>query len=169
MDLVHCATKKGQSINTLQCMHLYYQMTLTDKSCICYTCYKRCERNKTNKLKRDLVKTPKLCQIESCNKVWHTNWNLTCVSEVESFLEARLSGFQVDESGTTVGVCKDHSNKLYTRDSTLQCAFCETKHKGSTIVNRKCPEPDKVNAYFQQILPEGGLNITPGDYICDRL
>ena len=45
------------------------------------------------------------------------------------------------------------------------CASCGTKQKGSTIINRRCPEPDTINSYLQEN-SAGDHKVTSDDYIC---
>ena len=114
--------------------------SLSGNSCICYTCFKRCERNKTYLLKKCITKSHKRCDIQSCKHPWHSNFHRTSVTDIEHILEERIRGFQVDEDSTIIGLCRVHYNKLYTMlRATPVCASCGTKQKGSTIINRRGP------------------------------
>ena len=140
--------------------------SLSGNSCICYTFFKRCERNKTYLLKKCITKSHKRCDIQSCKHHWHSNSHRTSVTDIEHILEERIRGFQVDEDSTIIGLCRDHYNKLYTMSrATPVCASCGTKQKGSTIINRRCPESDTINSYLQEI-SAGDHKVTSDDYIC---
>ena len=146
----------------------YSTSLLTVHSCICYTCFKRCQRHKTTALKRDIVaKTPRQCQIEHCESEFHSNWHLSDLTEVESFLNERVTGFEIyaGKEGSSIGLCREHYNKLHRR-TVPECAFCGTEQRGNLKTNRKCPEPDKINAYLEQILVDVKHSLTASDNLC---
>ena len=140
--------------------------SLSGSSCICYTCFKRCERNKTNVLKRCTTKPNKRCDIESCKNPWHSNSHLTTACDIEHILEERVRGVQVDEDNSVISLCREHYNTLYTAlKGTPVCSCCGIKQNRSKFINRRCPEPDTINPYLQEI-SDGHHNLTSDDYIC---
>ena len=154
---------------------------LTVSSCICYTCFKRCQHNKTIVRKRAIF--PKQCQLKHCERAFHSNWYLpsvsdvsgvssvsggASVSEVEALLDERVTGFEVRDGSTVIGLCREHYNKLYQLSSAVpECAFCGTEQRGNALINRRCPEPDKINTYLKQTQLDAG-NLTSNDHICFR-
>ena len=77
--------------------------------------------------------------------------SVSSVSEVEALLDERVTGFEVRRGSTVIGLCREHYNKLYRLSSAVpKCAFCGTEQRGNTLINKRCPEPDKINTYLQQ-------------------
>lgn len=145
----------------------YRSINFTVSSCICYTCFKRCQHNKNNLWKSEIAaKTPKQCQLECCNRMFHSNWSRSDVSDVETLLGSRVTGFEVKDGSTFIGLCKEHYNSLYCLHEVPQCSFCGVKQKGTVIVNRKCPEPDKINSYLQDVLLDTEYTLDSDDLIC---
>ena len=84
--------------------------------------------------------------------------SVSTVSEVEALLDERVTGFEVRGGSTVIGLCREHYNKLYRLSSAVpEGAFCGTEQRGNTctLINRRCPEPDKINTYFQQTQLDG--------------
>ena len=139
MDLVQTRGK----FNHFGMLHKHVKATLlsdhsttllTVSSCICYTCFKKCQRNKS--IVRKSAISPKQCQLKHCERAFHNNWYLlsvsivsggasvSSVSEVEALLDERVTGFEVREGSTVIGLCREHYNKLYRLSSAVpECAF----------------------------------------------
>ena len=123
---------------------------LSVSSCICYTCFKRCQHNKSIVCKSAI--SPKQCQLKHCERAFHSNWYLpsvsdvsvgasvssvsggasvSSVSEVEALLDERVTGFEVREGSTVIGLCREHYNKLYRLSSAVpECASVEQNRGG---------------------------------------
>ena len=80
-----------------------------------------------------------------------------------------MTGFEihVGKDGTSIGLCREHYNKLHRR-TVPECAFCGTEQRGNIKTNRKCPEPDKINAYLEQILEDVKHSLTASDNLCSK-
>ena len=125
----HGAKYKHYGSLSLEVQHLISRIqntSIPENACICYPCTKQCERSKgkADFEPRWLQKRAKgKCSIESCKNPWHRSkcWN------------ERLMAFSVAEPGTSIGLCRDHYNALYTQLRTSQ--QCARSYLGST---RKC-------------------------------
>ena len=143
---------RDRSINTLVLYLL--KCSIPENACICYPCAKQCERNKS---KADFKpcwlqkKTKGNCSIESCKNPWHSNTNLVSTSELEQVLNERLVAFSVAGPSTSIGLCRDHYNALYTQlHTSQQCASCGAKPKRGESFTRHIPEPDHINTHLTQ-------------------
>ena len=125
----HGAKYKHYGSLSLEVQHLISRIqntSIPENACICYPCTKQCERSKgkADFEPRWLQKRAKgKYSIESCKNPWHRSkcWN------------ERLMAFSVAEPGTSIGLCRDHYNALYTQLRTSQ--QCARSYLGST---RKC-------------------------------
>ena len=72
----------------------------------------------------------------------------------------------MDEDSSVISLCREHYNTLYTTlKGTPVCSSCGIKQNRSKFINRRCPEPDTINPYLQEI-SDGHHNLTSDDYIC---
>ena len=155
--------KQGQKYKhfgalSLEVQHLILRNKNTpipENACICYPCAKQCERNKSKadfKPRWLQKKTKGNCSIESCKSPWHSNTNLVSASELEQVLNERLVAFSVAEPGTSIGLCREHYNALYTQlHTSQQCASCGAKPKRGESFTRHIPEPDLINTHMESI------------------
>ena len=67
---------------------------------------------------------------------------------------------------TTVGLCRDHCNILYTQlHASATCESCGAKPKKGECFNRCCPAPDSVNMYLS-LLTSDPSHLTNQSLIC---
>ena len=148
------------------------QGTAIDKcACICYPCAKQMKRNINNPnyeprwRSKPSTQQPQ-CSIKDCKNTLCKRTKLASVEDIEHILQQPVVSFTVEESVTTVGLCRDHYNLLYTQlHVSATCESCDAKPKKGECFTRHCPAPDSVNTYLS-LLSSDPSHLTDESLIC---
>ena len=131
--------------------------TSVASECICYACVKQIARNRTNPAfkPRWLPKAvDKRCCVSLCKNTWRTN-TTTPIDQLEEILCEKVVAMSVNESATTVGLCKEHYNIMYSKwRITQKCTSCGANGKRGEKFNRHCPAPDVISLHLNSIIDE---------------
>ena len=135
--------------------------SIVKEACICHACIKQIQRNIGNPTYHPRWRPKKektcTCSVEKCGVEVYRNTNLATPSEVSSVLHTRVTTFTVDDTDSTVPLCKKHYTELYSilrAPSTQCCEACGAKPKGKTKFVRRCQSPELANAYLSLLCNE---------------
>ena len=115
-----------------------FQKRDISQACICLPCAKQVKRNVSNPNfhPRWLPKQPKIekrCCIENCSKSVYKNTNLANPEDIHKVLQERVVAFSFEQSGSSIGLCKEHYLLLY------------SDYTSSLPVSRVMQSPRKVS------------------------
>ena len=144
---------------------------IEDKNCICYRCCLYVARTKDSDSFRPSWRKgseQRNCCVQGCKKPWRSNTTTTELETLEEILQEKVISMHVDGAITSIGLCKDHYNKMYSKVHAYEpdiCASCNTRSRRGEKFNRHCPEPDVINNYINCISSEQ-LQLTADSILC---
>ena len=144
---------------------------IEDKNCICYRCCLYVARTKDRDSFRPRWRKgseQRNCCVQGCKKPWRSNTTTTDLETLEEILQEKVISMHVDGAITSIGLCKDHYNKMYSKVHAHEpdiCTFCNTRSRRGEKFNRHCPEPELINNYINCISSEQ-LQLTADSILC---